>query len=158
MNPSEFADFLQSVPTLSEFEPRELAVLEQAMVLEDYPDGHEFISERKRNAEMFLIVRGEVVATHRRSKLRGVDVIEKLGAGSLFGLVSLIDHRPEWATYRAAGPVTAASLPANVFELLFTANAPIAHHFQWLIALQMARDFRAGIQALAEVFADHGED
>ena len=36
-----------------------------------------------------------------------------------------------------------ASLPFSAFELLFTANAPIAHHFQYLIAVQLAKDLRA---------------
>lgn len=146
---ADFGDFLQSVPALAEFEPAELAILEHAMVVGDYPGGHEFIGEDARAQAMYLIVEGEVVATHRRIKLRGVDVIERLGPGDLFGLVALIDHAHEWATYRAVGPVRAASLPYNAFELLFTANAPIAHHFQDLIALQLARDLRACIQTIA---------
>jgi CRP-like cAMP-binding protein len=149
-----FGDFLQSVPTFAEFRPQELAVLEQAMVVDEYPDGYEFIAEDQRDLAVFLIIEGEVVASHRRARLRGIDVYEHLGPGDLFGLVGLIDHRPEWATYRAVGPVTAASLPYNVFDLLFTANAPIAYHFQYLIALQLAHDLRNCARTLAEEFAD----
>lgn len=149
----DFGAFLQKVPSFAEFRPRELAILEQSMIVDDYPDGHEFIGEDKRAEAIFLVVRGEVVATHRRAKLRGVDLYERLGPGDLFGLVALIDHGREWATYRAEGPVTVASLPFNVFDLLFTANAPIAHHFQGLIASQLAHDLRACAQTLAEEFA-----
>ena len=149
-----FGEFLQRVPTLAEFGPQELAVLEQAMVVDPFPDGYEFIGEDRRGQAVFLIVEGEVVATHRRSRLRGMDVYEHLGPGDLFGLVGLIDHRPEWATYRAVGPVTAAYLPYNVFDLLFTANVPIAYHFQYLTALQLAHDLRNCARTLAEEFAD----
>lgn len=153
-----FGEFLQSVPTLAEFAPRELAVLEQAMMVDEYPDGHEFIGEDQRSQAIFLIVESQVVVTHRRAKLRGTDVYEYLGPGDLFGLVGLIDHHPEWATYRASGAVTVASLPYNVFDLLFTANAPIAHHFQYLIALQLAHDSRACARTLAEEFAERIKD
>jgi CRP/FNR family cyclic AMP-dependent transcriptional regulator len=151
---TNFGEFLQRIPTFAEFGPQEVAVLEKAMVVDQYPDGYEFIGEDKRGQATFLIVEGEVVATHRRIKLRGYDVYEHLGPGDLFGLVGLIDHRPEWATYRAVGPVTAASLPYNVFDLLFTADAPIAHHFQYLIALQLAHDLRNCARTLAEEFAN----
>ncbi|MDX1656646.1 MAG: hypothetical protein R3310_15670, partial [Candidatus Competibacteraceae bacterium] len=43
--------------------------------------------------------------------------------------------------YRALGPVTAASLPMGAFELLYTAHAPLARHFQDLIARQLVRDW-----------------
>lgn len=141
--PINFANFLQTVPAFAEFSPQELEVLEQAMVVGEYPDGYEFIGEERRARNMFLIVEGQVIATHRRSKVRGLDVMERLGPGDIFGLVALIDHRPGWATYLAAGPVTAAYLPANAFELLFTANAPLAYRFQSLIATQLVRDLRA---------------
>ena len=152
--PTEFdlGAFLQTVPSFAEFKPQELMVLEKAMVIDEYADGHEIIGEHKRPDAIYLIIEGEVAATHRRAKLRGVDVYERLGAGDLFGLVALIDHQREWATYRAVGPVTVAYLPYNVFDLLFTANAPIAHHFQGLIAQQLAHDLRACAKILAEEF------
>ncbi|MDQ2696658.1 MAG: cyclic nucleotide-binding domain-containing protein [Pseudomonadota bacterium] len=149
---TDFINFLQTVPTFAEFRPAELAVLNQAMIVDEYPDGHIFVGENRRGGAVYLIVEGKVVATHKRARMRGVDIYEELGPGDLFGLVSLIDHRHEWATYRAVGPVVAASLPYNVFDLLFTANAPIAHHFQNLIALQLAHDLRACAEALAEEF------
>jgi CRP-like cAMP-binding protein len=145
---SRFAEFLQSVPALAEFGPQELDILEQALIVDQYPDGHEFFGEDKRGASLYLIIEGKVIATHRRLQLRGLDIFERLGPGDLFGLVALIDHRPAWATYRAEGIVTAASLPVTAFELLFTADAPIAHHFQNLIAMQLVRDLRRCVRIL----------
>ena len=151
---SDFDDFLQNVPAFAEFGQEEIAMLEKAMSVEEFPDGYEFIGEDQRGESMFLIIDGEVVATHRRSQIRGRDMIERLGPGDLFGLVALIDHRPTWATYRAKGRVIAASLPTNAFRLLFTADAPLGHHFQSLIAVQLVRDLRACAHALMRVFAD----
>ena len=153
MNPiTDFTDFLETVPAFAEFDAAELAVLEQAMLVDQYPDEYVFIGEERRGENMFVVVEGEVVATHKRLKMRGIEVIERLGPGDLFGLVELIDHRYTWATYRAVGPVTVASLPAIAFELLFTAHTPIAHHFQGIIALQLARDLRACIHDLVTSF------
>ena len=150
---THFGDFLQSVPGLAEFGSDDLAVLERAMTVTNYREGHQFIGEDRRSSEIYLIVTGEVVATHRRSHRRGLDIYERLGPGDLFGLVAMIDHRPEWATYRAVGPVTAASLPYSAFDLLFTASTPIAYRFQHLIALQLGRDLRACARMAAEGFA-----
>lgn len=152
---TNFSDFLQTVPALAEFRPEELTIFEQAMVVEQFPDGYEFISEDKRNENMYLVIQGEVIATHKRAKRRGKDIIERLGPGDLFGLVALIDHRPAWATYRAVGEVTAAFLPVNAFALLFTAEAPLAQHFQNLIAVQLVRDLRACAHALTAAASAH---
>jgi CRP-like cAMP-binding protein len=145
---SEFGDFLQKVPVFAEFGPAELSALEQAMTVDRYPDGHVFISENERGEYLFLIIEGTVVATHKRLNIRGIDTVERLGSGDLFGILSLIDNGYSWATYRAAEPVKVASLPLSAFELLFTAHAPIAHHFQNLIAMQLARDLRACARSL----------
>lgn len=154
MNPIvNFTDFLETVPAFAEFDAAELVVLGQAMVVDYYPDEYVFIGEEQRGENMFVVVEGEVVATHKRLKMRGIEVMERLGPGDLFGLVELIDHHYAWATYRAVGAVTVASLPAAAFELLFTAHTPIAHHFQGLIALQLARDLRVCIQDLVASFA-----
>ncbi|MDQ2697084.1 MAG: Crp/Fnr family transcriptional regulator [Pseudomonadota bacterium] len=149
---TDFGIFLQNIPTFADFGPAELAVLEQAMTVAGYPDGHMFLSEEKPGESMYLIVAGEVIATHRRANQRGLDVYERLGPGDVFGLIALIDHQRGWATYKAVGEVTAASLPASAFELLFSANAPIAHHFQSLIALQLVRDLRACADFLTKEF------
>lgn len=150
---TDFAEFLQTVPAFAEFSSGDLAVLERAMVVAEYPDGHEFIGEEQRASNVYLLVKGTVVVTHRRGQMRGMELIERLGPGDLFGLVALIDHRPEWATYRAAGAVTVAHLPANAFDLLFTANAPLAYHFQGLVAVQLVHDLRACVRDLEVMFA-----
>lgn len=150
----DLGEFLHSLPSFAEFEPQELTVLERAMSVDRYPDGYEFINENKPNDKLFLIVEGRVIATSRRTKLRGLDVFDRLGPGDLFGYVALIDRGLPLATCRTEGPVTVAWLPASAFDLLFRANARIAYRFQKLVALQIVQRVRASVNALDTLFAE----
>lgn len=157
MNPMiDLGEFLHSLPSFAEFRPQELAILERAMTVDRYPDGHEFITERRPNDKLFLIVEGKVIATSRRTKLRGRDVLDYLGPGDLFGLAALIDRGQALATCRADGQVTAASLPASAFDLLFGANARIAYCFQRLVAQQLVHRVWASVKVLDNLFAEGG--
>ena len=51
----------------------------------------------------------------------------------------------------AVGPVKAASLQRSAFDLLFNIDAPIAHHFQYLIARQLAHDVQTFNQLLGQI-------
>ena len=153
----DLGHFLHTVPSFAGFGSQDLAALEQAMVLGQYPSGHEFISENRPNDQMYLIIEGEVLATRRRSKLRGTDVFDRLGPGELFGLTALADRRFPWATFRAVGPVTVASLPTNVCEMLFRSYARIAYCFQNLVAHQLAHRVRASVKALDALFDDKAQ-
>ena len=44
-----FIELMQSVPLFSEMTNEELRTLEQSMVIEDYPDGHQIVSEEHIN-------------------------------------------------------------------------------------------------------------
>ncbi len=145
-----FSEFLQTVPMFADFTQAELGVLEQAMVVRQYPDGHVFIREGESGDAMYLIVDGQVNATRKRHPERGFDVLEKMGPGDMFGLVSLIDYGRRSSACTAVGPVSAASLPRSAFLLLYKAHAPIGYHFQYLIARQLARDARVLNQVLLD--------
>jgi len=152
-----FSEFLQTVPQFAEFTQPELEALEKAMTVKRYPDGHVFLQEGERGDSMYLIVEGEVLVTRKHKLERGIDVLERVGPGDIFGLVSLIDNGRRSATCTTAGEVTAASLPYSAFRLLFRANAPIAHHFQYLIARQLAHDARVFNQGLREALMSGDE-
>lgn len=142
------AEFLVLCPLFDGFPAPELDVMEKAMLVKRYPDGHEFIKEGQRGDAMYLILQGAVSVTRLNKHGRTVERIQTMKPGDMFGLLSLIDHSKRSATCTAGGEVTAASLPGSAFELLYQANAPIAHHFQWCIARQLARDLRAFDEAL----------
>jgi CRP/FNR family transcriptional regulator, cyclic AMP receptor protein len=145
-----FSEFLLSVPQFANFTQPELEVLEKAMIVRDYADGHVFMKEGERGDAMYLIIEGEVVVSRKHKLERGVDVLEKMGRGDMFGLISLVDNGRRSATCTAVGKTAVASLPYSAFRLLFRANAPIAHHFQYLIARQLAHDARIYNQGLHE--------
>lgn len=151
-----FSEFLRTVPEFAAFSERELDTLERAMTVREYPNGYEFIKEGTAADALYLIIDGEVAVTHRRSgEERGQLEIKRLQPGEMFGLIALIDHGKREATCRAVGKVEAASLPRPAFELLYDANAPLALHFQRMVAHQLMRDFRALIQLIRnEIFAE----
>lgn len=145
-----FSEFLHTIPTFKDFSRQDLDLLEQAMIVKDFPDGHVFIQEGKRADTMYLLVEGEVVVTCRRVEGFGHDVLGRIYPGELFGLVALIDHGPRSATCKARGPVQVAFLPSSAFELLFKGKAHIRYCFQRLIARQLVHDIRAATSSLSE--------
>jgi CRP-like cAMP-binding protein len=144
----KFSEFLLTVPAFREFSQAELDALEKALVVENYPDGYEFTREGKRADSLHLVIEGKVEATQRRHWDKGVDVIETFGPGDMFGLIALIDHARRSASCTAVGPVKVASLIRSAFMLLYESNAPIALHFQTMVARQLAHDIRTYNQAV----------
>ncbi len=145
-----FGDFLHTVPTLQELDAKELDTLERAMDVREFADGHQFIREGEGADSMYLVVSGEVVVTRRRPEGHGVDLLARLGAGELFGLIALIDNKPRSATCTAAGHVRVAALPRSAFMLWYQANPSMAWHFQRLIARQLVRDLRSYSQLMVQ--------
>jgi CRP/FNR family cyclic AMP-dependent transcriptional regulator len=152
-----FLEFLQSVPAFSEMNNDELEALERAMVLRDYAADHEFVREDEPGNDLFLVVEGEVSVSRRKREQHGAVELERLHPGDLFGLMALIDHSARTATCKASGPVRAASLPRSAFDLLYTANSPLAHHFLKIVARQLGRDLRTTTNAIRRVLFSHDE-
>jgi CRP/FNR family cyclic AMP-dependent transcriptional regulator len=146
----DISEFLLSNPLFDTFTTSETETLAKAMTTSRYPDGHVFIKEGQRGDACYLVLDGEVSVTRMSRSDRGIERVRTMGAGELFGLIALIDRGKRAATCTAVGEVTAASLPTNAFDLLFQSNAPIAHHFQFVIARQLARDLRAYNHALVD--------
>jgi len=126
-------------------------------MVERYPDGHVFIKEGKRGDAVYLIIKGQVEVTRLNHQTRNIDHLRTLSDGEWFGLIALIDHGTRTATCTAQGEVMAASLPVTAFDLLYQSDAPIAHHFQYLIARQLAHDMRALNRALLDVLSGTGK-
>ena len=142
------SEFLLANPLFDSFSRPEIDILEKAMSTSRYPDGHVFVKEGQKGDACYLVLEGEVTVTRESKVERGVEQVRTLGPGEMFGLIALIDHGKRAATCKAVGEVTAASLPPAAFDLLFQSDAPIAHHFQYVIARQLARDLRAYNHAL----------
>lgn len=133
-------EVLRSIHALSSLTRDNLDVLLTTMQIDTYDAGHTFIREGKRGDTAFLVFDGEIVVTHER---HGATVeLNRLGAGSFFGLLALVDDEPRSATVRSVGKVTVGMLPHSAFVLLFNAHAPIAFALQRALAEQLAHDFR----------------
>jgi len=135
-------DFLQSIPEFSEMTNQELDTLEHAMVVRNHPDGETFLCQENGANDLFLIVEGVVEIVHEEASGHGEQVIKIMHPGELVGLHSLISHRPTGVCCRTRGPTKLASLPLSAFNLLYQANSLLTHHFQRVIARQLARDYR----------------
>lgn len=146
-----FNAYLQSIPLFSEMTNDELRTLEKSMVIEDYPDNHRFISNEHHNDTIYLIIEGEVEVSHEKGSEHGMQRISTMGPGSLIGLHSLIGHyRPIVSCY-AKGAVKAAYLPGSAFNLLYQYNTRLPHHFQMVVAKQLAADYRNIVGELKEM-------
>lgn len=142
---------LRSLETFSGFSASEIDALERALVVQEYPDGHEFVREGHPADSLYIVVAGDVAITRRaQTDPRSHIEITRLRPGEMFGLLALIDRGKRAATCTAVGPVCAASLRREAFELLYDANAPIALHFQQIVSRQLMRDFRALINRMRQ--------
>lgn len=137
----DLRQFLGTLPAFGNFTPAYVGVLAGLMQVADYPVGHVFIEQGQQGGAMFLLVRGAVQVT-RKDEVSGLPEARDLRAGELFGLLSLIDDMPASATCTAIEPVTAAALPRAAFQKLFESAAPIGHHLQYMVAVQLARDLQ----------------
>ncbi len=139
---------LQTIPQFADFNQSELTAFEKAFRVDIFSDGHVFMNEGEHADSMYLILEGDVEIRRRRKSKAGYALIDRKHAGELFGIISLINSEKHGATAIAVGSVQVASLPQSAFELLFDTHAPIALHFQRLIARQLARDLRRFNRAL----------
>lgn len=141
-------EFLQTFPQFAGFTQAELSAFDKAFRVETFSSDHVFMREGDHADAMHLMLDGEVEVKRRRKSKAGYALVTKKHRGDIFGLTSLINNDRRAATAVATGQVTVASLPKSAFELLYDTHAPIALHFQRLIAQQLARELRLYDEAL----------
>ena len=129
------------LPAFQNFTPACVSVLAGLMKVEQYPAGHRFIEQGQQGGAMYLLMDG-AVEVRWVDEIRGEAEVRELRTGELFGLLSLIDDMPASATCAAKEPVTAAALPRAAFQRLFDTAAPVGHHLQFMVAVQLARDLQ----------------
>ncbi|MGD9000320.1 MAG: cyclic nucleotide-binding domain-containing protein [Granulosicoccaceae bacterium] len=136
-NDKDLIEFLLSVSEFNMLSDDEMEMLDKIMVVDNYRGGHKFESADN----VYLIIDGEVAVTHKRKC--GTLQLDRMHAGELFGVFSLIDNSKRSARCTALGSVRAASIPRSAFELLFKSNLPLSNHFQHIVAHQMVPDMHA---------------
>ena len=137
----DLTQFLNTLPAFQSFMPAYVGVLANLMQVGQYPAGKTFIEQGQQGEAMYLLMDGAVEVKRIDDVDSHVEVRE-LRAGELFGLLSLIGDMPASATCTAKEPATVAALPREAFQRLFDTAAPVGHHLQYMVAVQLARDLQ----------------
>ncbi len=102
-------DHLRTIWLFSGCSKRELALLEHACDEANAPAGAVICEEGHAGRELYLIVAGEAKVE------KGGHEVARLGPGSHFGELSLLDQQPRSATVTAITPMEVLVLPAREF-------------------------------------------
>jgi CRP-like cAMP-binding protein len=149
---------LATSPAFAGLTPSDRDILERAMTVERYPDGHLFIREgarpRETHGALHILLRGRILVTAAGRDEDDYGVVRLLDPGEVFGIVALVSDGPRTATCRAAGPVKVATMGREAFHLLWTSNLTVATRFQLALARQLAHDLRNSNQQVRQAFAD----
>lgn len=141
-------ELLSGMKAFAAFSEAQRKALAKLMKVAQYEDGHELTRQGSPGTACHLLAQGEVVITRTDEVTGTTRELKVLREGELFGILSLLGKIPAAATCKAKGAVTLASLPREDYQLLFKVDAPMAYHFQWLVAEQLARDLKARNDAL----------
>ncbi|MFT4628361.1 MAG: CRP-like cAMP-binding protein [Myxococcota bacterium] len=137
--------YLRSVRLFESFDDKQLETLDRILVLQSYGRGHVFMREgdatTSMNSALFVIVEGDVDVASRRPD-GGFAVDKTVGAGSILGMIGLLDHEKRSATLTAATAVKAAHLSRHAFMEMYWSKADLAAKFQFALAQQLVRDIR----------------
>lgn len=143
----ELQQFLNTLPAFQNFTPAYIGVLAGLMQVRKCPPGCRFIEQGQQGEAMYLLIDG-AVEVQRVDEVTGQTEVRELRSGELFGLLSLIGDMPATATCVAKEPATVAALPREAFHNLFDSAAPIGHHLQYMVAVQLARDLQGRNKSL----------
>ena len=134
--------FLKNLPAFEDFNAQQLDMLVRRMTVTEHEDGHVFIRQGQEGKALYLVMQGTVCIT-RHDGPDGEEIeVGELGAGELFGILSLVEDLPASATCTAKGRVTAVALTRDAFLQLFHDASPVGRHLQYMVAVQMARDLQ----------------
>ncbi|TCS37536.1 cyclic nucleotide-binding protein [Paucimonas lemoignei] len=133
--------FLKNLPAFEDFATPHLEALAKHLHVTPHADGQVFIRQGEQGAALYLLLKGAVHITQHDNGGEEY-MLRELADGEMFGILSLVDDMPASATCTAKGPGETAALSREAFQALFEDAAPVAHHLQYMIAVQMARDIQ----------------
>ena len=131
---------LAKIPYLAEVPFSQVASLAEAIEVMEVEDGHVFTEEGDLDDTIYFVLDGAVELSTSASGQRRA--IGARGVGELFGLISVVDNAPRWASVTAKGKVRAGKLDRSSFQMLTMDNAPLALGFQRALGVQLAKSFR----------------
>jgi CRP/FNR family transcriptional regulator, cyclic AMP receptor protein len=107
-----YMDLFANVWLFSRCTKKELDALVSLATLIDVPAGKVLATQGQTGSEFFVIVTGKAEATRNEVPI-GV-----LGAGTFFGEMSLLQHKPRVATVTTTEPTSVLVLTAKEFDKL----------------------------------------
>lgn len=147
----DIKQFLKTLPAFENFKTADIDVLADKMIVSSHPAGHVFITQGEQGEALCLLVEGTVQSVHVDEATGTQQEARDLHAGEMFGLLSLVADMPAGWGAVAKEAVTVAELSWPDFKDLFRAAPPIAHHLQYMVAVQLARDLQARNKELREL-------
>lgn len=153
----ELRTFLTNLPSFSGFSPKEIDLLEGALKVASYPEGHAFTRQGEPGDAMHVLLEGNVRVT-QEDEIAGLSQeVKELHGGELFGLLSLISQMPAAATCTATSQVKAASLNREDFDRLMQVAPQLGHHLYYMVAVQLARDLQTRNRSMRELLRREAE-
>lgn len=124
----------------------DLDMVDRILVRRTVHDGHVFFRQGDQSsttAALYLVLSGTVHVHAPGQKKGALGVDRRIGAGSLFGLLSLLDDAPRSATCTAVGPTEVAVLDRNAWRAIQSDGHRLGARFQLGVARQLASDLRS---------------
>lgn len=147
----DIKQFLKTLPAFEQFKAADIDALAEKMIVSSHPAGHEFITQGEQGEALYLLVEGTIQSVHVDETTGMHQEARDLHAGEMFGLLSLVADMPAGWGAVAKEAVTVAELSWPDFKDLFRTAPPIAHHLQYMVAVQLARDLQARNKQLREL-------
>lgn len=147
----DIKQFLKTLPAFEQFKAADIDALAEKMIVSSHPAGHEFIAQGEQGEALYLLMDGTIQSLHVDEATGTQQEARDLHAGEMFGLLSLVENMPAGWGAVAKEPVTVAELSWPDFRDLFRSAPPIAHHLQYMVAVQLARDLQSRNKELREL-------
>lgn len=120
MSDQQLIDALRGMQVFQGFEDRDLRAIANRVEIRELSEPVELISEGTEGDEFFLLIKGEAEVRKDGAPLA------RLGPGSHFGELALLDPAPRAASVSTLGPATVGVLNQLRFKMLLDAVPPFA--------------------------------
>lgn len=121
-------EYLRDVDIFWNFTDEELDRILKIAGTESFPRGHTILEEGKVGRALYIIKKGAVNV--RKGRGKRMTVLARLGAGSYFGEMSLIDEHPVSASVVAAAPTTCVTITKENLNVLLN-DLQFANKLLW---------------------------
>jgi CRP/FNR family cyclic AMP-dependent transcriptional regulator len=145
---AERAEMLEKTPLSKEFSWRELEELSKYMKVETFPKDNVIFEEGDKKAFICIVIKGKVnILKESESKKK---LITSIGAGKLFGEMSLIDGNPRSATAIACEDTVLIVLTQREFNRILDEKPRMGAKILQKIATIMSYRLRETTGVLAD--------